>query len=230
MKKIGIIGGLGPESTILYYKMIIKKVHYSDEINYPEIIIESVDMKKVFDYIQDNTFEKLIDYLSNANKNLIDCGAFFSVIAANTPHIVFNEIKNRSSIPMISIVDETYKNVKKNNLNIVGLLGTKFTMEKEFYKDIFIKNNINIVIPNQDQRDYINRTIFQELEYGNVKKETKDQYLNIIADMKEKENIEAIILGCTELPLILSQDDFKNLKVYNTTEIHINSILEYYLE
>ncbi len=230
MKKIGIIGGLGPESTIEYYKMIIKKLHNSDEINYPEIIIESVDMKKVFDYIQDNKFQKLIDYLSNANKNLMNCGASFSVIASNTGHIVFNDIKNRSSIPMISIVNETYKKVKKDNLDKVGLLGTKFTMEKEFYKDIFINNNIKIIIPNLNQRDYMNRTIFQELEYGIVKKETKDQYLKIIADMKEKEDLEGIILGCTELPLILSQDDIKDLKVYNTTKIHINSILEYYNE
>ena len=229
MKKIGIIGGLGPESTIDYYKGIISGLQKYNTKDYPEIIIESVNMNKVLNYLELENYEEIIDYLSKANTNLAKSNASFSVIASNTPHIVFDEVNNLSSIPMISIVEETFKKVKNDNLQIIGLIGTKFTMEKDFYKKKFINEDIKIVVPDQNQQEYINKTILEEVEYGIVKEETKKNYLNIINKMKEKENIKGLILGCTELHLILNYQDDKDIKFYNTTEIHIESIIDYVL-
>lgn len=226
MKKFGLIGGMGPESTIDYYNKIVyryQKEHPKDY--FPPIIIESVNIFEMLKLCSEKKYEELTSFLLKAIENVYAGGADFAALAANTPHIVFDRLKEKSPIPLISIVEETYKKVESDNIKNVGLLGTTFTMENDFFKKTFKSNGINIVVPDKEVRSYVNDKITKELEYGVVKKETKESFIKIIEELSNKENIEGIILGCTELPLLIKDDDIKE-KVYDTVDIHVNSILD----
>lgn len=225
MKKVGIVGGMGPESTIEYYNKIVygyQKKHPKDY--FPNMVIESINIFEMLELCKTKDFYALTELLLNAIKNVAASGADFAVLAANTPHIVFEELKEKSPIPLISIVEETYKKVEEDKLKVVGLLGTSFTMDADFLKKPFRDNGIKIVIPEETIRDFINDKITKELEYGIIKDDTKQKFIQIIKELKEREKVEGIILGCTELPLLLKDVEL-SLNVYDTMEIHVNSIL-----
>lgn len=229
MKKIGIIGGLGPESTIDYYRRIIdsyRKAQINE--NYPEIIIYSLNINEVSDMMEAEQWDKLIDLLANAIKLISRAGADFALIAANTPHIVFDEVNPLSPIPMLSIVEETYKVVKTLGLKKVGLLGTKITMQSDYYQKVFTRYGITIVVPDQDEQKYIHKKIMTELLFGKTLDETRKALLSIVKNMVVKESIQGLILGCTELPLILKKDEF-GIHFLNTTKIHTESAVKYCL-
>ncbi|GAB3060177.1 aspartate/glutamate racemase family protein [Virgibacillus ainsalahensis] len=227
MKKAGIIGGLGPESTVDYYQSFIKK--YQARVNskqeLPELYINSINMYKIFQFISDNQINSLIDYVGGAAKKLEDIGADFAVISANTPHIVFEKIQERVNIPMISIVEATQDKADELNLKKACLLGTKFTMDNDFFKKPFQKGKKEIIVPGEEDQNYIHQKIVDELENGIVNPETKENLLNIIHKMREKEDFDGLILGCTELPMILNQDDL-DIKLLNTTDIHVEKMVE----
>lgn len=226
MKKVGIIGGTGPESTIDYYKMIINKYQsIKKDGSYPEILIYSINLQKAVNYINDNKFADLADYLLNAINSLYKAGADFGILSANTPHLVFDLLKEKSPIPLISIIEETCKRTDELSIKKVGLLGTKFVMQSDLYKNEMEKYNISVIIPNKEEIEKIHDWIFSELELGIIKDETRNGFLNIIKRMKDADNIEGLILGCTELPLILTKDEF-NIKFLNTTEIHVDSVIK----
>ena len=230
MKKLGIVGGMGPESTIEYYNKILYGYQKKHSKNYfPNIIIESVNVFEVLQLCKIEDFDALTELLLNAIKNVSSGGADFAVLAANTPHIVFERLKKKSPIKLISIVEATYKKVEEDKVKTVGLLGTSFTMDSHFFKKPFIDNGIKIVVPQEKIRDFINDKITNELEYGIIKEETKQEFIQIIEEFKEREKLEGIILGCTELPLLL-KDVKLPLNVYDTMEIHINSILSDIIE
>lgn len=225
MKKLGLIGGMGPESTIDYYNKIVYRYQNNHPKDFfPHIIIESINIFEMLKLCEEEKYDELTLLLLKAIENVHKGGADFAVLAANTPHVVFYELKEKSPIPLISIVEEVYKKVNYDQIKNVGLLGTSFTMENGFFTDIFKENGINIVIPDKESRNYINEKITKELEYGIFKEETKKNFIDIINDLVEKYNIEGIILGCTELPLLIKNDDIKE-NVYDTVDIHVNSIL-----
>jgi aspartate racemase len=227
MKRIGIIGGIGPESTVDYYKLIIGAFHGKQaDSGYPEIIIYSADLSSLMKILEANDWEGLTDWLLEKVVSLHKAGAEFAVIGSNTPHIVFDQVSSRSPIPMLSIVEETRKNAQKRGFKRLGLLGTRFTMESDFFKKPFEDNEMAVVVPEKEEQELIHHRLFSEIELGIMKDSTREELLAIVKKMIERHSIDALILGCTELPLILNKDEF-GIPFLNTTAIHAKSIVNY---
>lgn len=227
MKKIGIIGGIGPESTIEYYRMLIKLFRAKLETNhYPEILLHSIDMTTMLDYVFNNQLEELVQFLKSKIEILEQANVDYVALASNTPHLVFDKLSESVQVKMISIVEETCKTISKTGLKKVGLLGTKSTMSKGFYQSVAQRNGIEMIIPNEVDQDYVHEKYMGELVFNQIHSATKQRLIQIVNELAEKEQIEGIVLGGTELPLILQQEDFAQIKVFNTTEIHVNAILD----
>jgi len=229
MKKCGIIGGLGPEATVEYYRGII--AGYREKItdgSYPEVIIHSIDMTRMIGYIQSGDRASLVSYISSAIESLKNAGADFAVLSSNTPHIAFDEIEKAVPLPMISIVKKTACEAERKGLKRCGLLGTAFTMKNDFYKRVFAENGISVISPDSASQDLIHGIIFSELVFGKVTDESRAKFMSVIKSMISNDNIDAIILGCTELPLILKERESTSagLPFLNTTEIHISAIVD----
>ncbi|WP_028782178.1 aspartate/glutamate racemase family protein [Thalassobacillus devorans] len=228
MERAGIIGGLGPESTVDYYKLFIEK--YQQRVNsrqkLPELYINSINMYNIFHFISENQMDELIEYVGGAAKQLESIGADFIVIAANTPHIVFEEIRKQVNVPMISIVEATYERTRELGIKNAGLLGTKFTMEHDFFKEQFWKHKEPITVPSEQQQAHLHEKIVDELENGIVKENTKEDFLRVINQMIEESGIDGLILGCTELPMILKEGDVA-IPLINTMEIHVDKMVEH---
>ncbi len=226
MKQIGIIGGLGPESTVDYYKSIIKAFRTDGSLAAPEIIIYSVNIEEVLTLVSRKEWSSLIYLLVAKIKALHRAGADFAVISANTPHIVFDEVQTKSPIPLLSIVTATCDKSKELALKKVGLLGTKFTMQTNFFSPQFSKQDISVVVPPTADQDFIHGKLMTEIELGIITDETKKGLLAVIERMIATERIDGVILGCTELPLILDKSEF-GIPFLNTTAIHVESIVAY---
>lgn len=227
MKKIGIIGGLGPESTIDYYKGIINAFRQREVgLATPEIIIYSADVSRLLELVEAKDWNNLVDWLAKRVIALHSAGAEFAVIGSNTPHIVFDEVKSRSPIPMLSIVDETCKRALSMKLRKLGLIGTKFTMESDFFQKAFHNVGISIIVPMKDEQQYIHNKLISEIEFGIIKNSTRQELLSIAKRMIDEDSIDGLILGCTELPMILEKDEY-GIPFLNTTAIHIDSIVDY---
>lgn len=225
MRKLGLVGGMGPESTIPYYHDIVYGVQEKVGKNYfPNLTIESVNVFDVLRLCGEQKYGELTDYLLQAINNLARSGADFAALSANTPHIVFEKLQELSPIPLISIIESACKEAEKRNLKKIGLLGTIFTMTGDFFKQPFSRRNIEIVIPSDAEMEYVNQKISSELEHGIIKKETLESFTKIISRMQTEEKIEAIILGCTELPLLLN-DKNSPVPCLDTMQIHIQDII-----
>jgi len=226
MKRIGIIGGIGPESTVDYYKLIIGAFHAKQaDLGYPEIIIYSANLSSLMKILEAGDWENLTEWLLEKVISLQKAGAEFAVIGSNTPHIVFDKVRSRSPIPMLSIIEETCKNAEKRGLKKLGLLGTRFTMESDFYKKPFEYKEM----AEKEDQDVIHYRLFSEIELGIIKDSTREELLSIVKKMIDRHSIDAVILGCTELPLILNKDEF-GIPFLNTTAIHAESIVKFCLE
>jgi len=226
MNKIGILGGLGPESTVEYYKNIIyeyKKL--TNDENYPQLFINSINMTEMLSYVANNEYKKLIELLSHEIKRLELIGSDYIAIASNTPHCVIDELIQSTTVPIINIVEETCKYSKENNLKNVLLTGTMFTMKNAFYRKAFEKYNIKCIVPNDNEKEIIQNIIFPKLENGVIDIDDKNLFKKICNNIIKTNNIDGIILGCTELPLMINENDF-DISVLNTMGIHINSILK----
>lgn len=229
MKKIGMIGGFGPESTLDYYRLIIEAyMKKTNGENYPEIIIYSMNINKLMKLVDNKEWGTLVKWLIDGIEVLHRGGADFAFISANTPHIVFDRVNELSPIPLISIIEATSEYIKDQGIKSVGLLGTKFTMENDFFQKVCKKNGIQIFVPNEEERNYIHEKLMTEIELGNFLDKTRLGLLNIIKRMIVDNSVDGIILGCTELPLILTKSEF-GVPFFNTTKIHVDSIVEYYL-
>ncbi len=225
MRKLGLVGGMGPESTIPYYHDIVYGVQEKVGKNYfPNLTIESVNVFDVLHLCGEQKYDELTDYLLQAINNLSKSGADFAALSANTPHIVFDKLQELSPIPLISIIESTCKEAEKRNLKKIGLLGTVFTMTGDFFKQPFSCRNIEIVVPSDAEMEYVNQKISSELEHGIINKVTLESFTKIISRMKTEENIEAVILGCTELPLLLN-DKNSPVPCLDTMQIHIRDII-----
>ena len=226
MKKFGLVGGMGPESTIPYYHDIVYGVQEAlGELIFPELSIESVNVFEVLRLCGEKQYDKLTEYLMGAINNLAKSGADFAALSANTPHIVFDKLKEQSPIPLISIVEATCEEAKLRGLKKIGLLGTIFTMTGEFFKAPFVKNGIQIIVPTESEIELVNDKISTELELGIVKEETLLFFQKVISRMKNEDGIEAIVLGCTELPLLLN-DEVSPVLCLDTMQIHVRSIIK----
>lgn len=226
MKKLGLVGGMGPESTIPYYHDIVYGVQEKVGSQFfPNLTIESVNVFDVLRLCGEKKYDELTAYLMQAIHNLAQSGADFAALSANTPHIVFDRLKAQSPIPLISIVEATCEEAKQQDLRKIGLLGTIFTMTGEFFKKPFYENEIEIITPSDFEMQFINDKISSELELGIVKEDTLKEFQRIILRMKEENGIQAIVLGCTELPLLLN-DAVSPVPCLDTMQIHISAIVD----
>lgn len=228
MKRMGIIGGLGPEATLYYYRVIIDLCYENKDLegNYPEIIIYSLNLEECRHSMEKGNWPELSTKLVEACQSLSRAGAEFGLIAANTPHMVFDRVREKSPIPLLSIVEETSEEVVRHGLRKVGLIGTLITMQSHFYKDVFRRRNISIAVPGEDEQTYIYEKIRSELGVGIMLAETRGRFLQIAQRMKEEDAIQGLILGCTEIPLLLTREEL-GIPFFDTSKIHAQSALRY---
>jgi len=216
-----MIGGLGPESTVDYYQKIIALYRErTGNGSYPEFIINSINLRKGLDFMDANDLTGMADYLLEQIGKLARAGANFGLISANTPHIVFDEVASKSSLPLISIVEATCAAAKARNLKRLALFGTRYTMRAIFYPKVFSREGIELVVPKRDDQDYIHDKYMNELVLGQFLPETRAGLLAIVDRMKAKSDIDGVILAGTELPLILRDETHSGIPLLDTTKIH----------
>ena len=222
MKTVGIIGGIGPESIISYYRSIVAVYREKKQDgSYPSILINSIDLTKMLMLIGGGHLAQATEYLGYEVQRLARAGADFGLLAANTPHIIFDDIQRQSPIPLISIVEATCKEAGGLGLKKVGLFGIRFTMKRQFYPDVFAKAGIALSVPMPDEQDYIHNKYLNELVPGVILPETRERLLGIVDRMTAEQGIEGLILGGTELPLILKDTHYHGIPFLDTTQIHV---------
>ena len=227
MKTLGIVGGLGPESTVDYYRSIITRYRERKrDGSYPALIIDSLDFQRARRLVEAEALGELAEYLLGALQRLASAGADFGLFAAVTPHIVFDAVCRESPIPLLSIVEATCATAKAAGFRKVGLLGTRFTMGARFFPEVFEKASITLVVPTEDEQAYIHDRYLGELVNGVFRSETREQLVEIIRSMKKRESIDAVILGGTELPLILRDAGDLGIPFLDTALIHVQSAVE----
>ena len=226
MKILGLIGGTGPESTIDYYRLLTSQYREKADGASPPIIINSVDLKRMIAWMGDNQLDELTDYLAGEFEKLEKAGVDFAALTANTPHIVFDELKQRVRLPLISIVEAACERAQSMGFKRVGLFGTRYTMQAPFYPKVFSRTDIKLVMPNADEQEYIHEKYFGELLKDTFLPETRARFLAIADEMKARDGIEALILGGTEIPLLLRTEEHNGVKLLDTTRIHVDRLIE----
>jgi aspartate racemase len=230
MKTLGIIGGLGPESTLDYYQRIIALYRErTGNVHYPEFVIVSVDLRKGLDFMDANDLSGMADFLLEGIDKLARAGADFGIISANTPHIVFDDVASRSPMPLISIVEATRATAKAQNLKRLALFGTRYTMQANFYQKIFTREGIDLLVPGTHDQGYIHDKYFSELVSGKFLPETRTGLLAIVDRMKATSDIDGVILAGTELPLILRDSEHNGIRFLDTTKIHVEAAVAHML-
>ena len=226
MKKIGLIGGITPESTVLYYQILNRlNANQLGKTHSAELIINSFDFGQISQLVEEGRWDLLNKKMAEAGTNLENAGASCILICANTMHLCIDEVRKVVRIPVIHIADSTAKEIQKKGIQKVALLGTKYTMEKDFFRDILNKHEIETIIPDVEERDEIHLIIYDELAQGEFKKSSKETYLKIIDSLILK-GAKGIVLGCTEIPLLINQNDV-SLPIFDTTKIHAAAGFEF---
>jgi len=220
-KLIGIIGGIGPESTIDYYRLFVSIYRERRPDGYPPVISNSIDLAKVLQLVGANDLAGLTAYLLEEIHRLARAGATHGVLSSNTPHIVFDELEDSSPIPLISIVETACRAAAERKLKRAGLFGTRFTMQGGFYQKVFAREGIEIAIPESGDQKFIHDTYLNELVNGIVRTETRERYIAIARKLKAEQGIEALILGGTELPLLLRGAIDIGVMLLDTAHLHV---------
>lgn len=226
MKTLGLIGGTGPESTIEYYRLLTAQYREKADGASPLLIINSVNLKQMIEWMGANELGKVTDYLVNAFAQLQKAGADLGALTANTPHIVFDELKKRCSLPLISIVEATCGRVEALGLKTVWLFGTRYTMQAPFYPSVFSRTDVKLVMPSDQEQEYIHDKYFNELLKDMFLPETRTALLAIADEMKARHGLEGLILGGTELPLLLRDEEHNGIRLLDTTRIHVDRLIE----
>lgn len=230
MKKVGLVGGIGPESTLDYYKGIVAGFRQRVACDtYPPIIIDSINLAEMYAYASNKEWPEFTERLVDSIKCLAAGGAEFAAMAANTAHIVFDDVACQSSLPLISIVEETCKYAQAKGCKSVIIFGTAFTMSSGLYTNAFAKYGIDAHVPTEEDQKAIHNIIFPNLQEGIVLPEEKRIMLDIASRMIQEKQADALILGCTELPLIIKKNDLA-VPLLDATQIHIAAIIDYMLE
>ena len=223
MKKVGLVGGISWTSTLDYYKYINEGVNKKlGGLNFAECVIHSINFGDIYTVGWENAFDLLLNACESLKKNEVER----IVLCANTAHLYADRLQEAVQLPIIHIGIETAKAVKKQGYKKVGLLGTKYTMEMDFYKNKLEEFGLEVIIPEkQETRDYIQDTLRDELGIGYINPETKKKYIQIVNDLIQI-GAECIILGCTEIPLLINQNDF-NIPVFDTSKIHSQAVVDF---
>ncbi|MDF7807677.1 amino acid racemase [Pontiellaceae bacterium B12219] len=229
MKRIGLIGGLSPESTVHYYQILCREYNRRvGGLNFPEITIESLNLQSLVTLFEKNNWEGVAAILLTALSRLHEAGADFAAILANTPHNAYDQIRDAAPLPILTIMDATAAALKKDHRQKVALLGTKPTMEFGFFQKTFAAMGIETCVPDAAQRTELDRIVWEELSYGILEPASRNAMKQMIDDL-EKQGVEAVILGCTELSLLIRESDTR-LPLYDTTQIHAEAILEFAMQ
>lgn len=226
MKKIGIIGGLSPESTVSYYLHITRTyVERFGDYSYPDIIIYSVNLENYHGWRSQDRWDLIADDLVFSAKQLKAAGADFGLIATNTMHKVFDEVADAVDLPLINLIDETARYAKELKLKTLGLLGTRYTMSDGFYQDKLSGFDLETIVPSPGDQEIIHRIIVEELIRGHFSEESRSDYTKIINGLVSQ-GAQGIILGCTEIPLLVKQDDV-HVPLLDTAVIHAEAALDF---
>lgn len=225
MKKAGIIGGMGPVSTLDYYSGIVDGYRTAkNDGSYPALTLESVDMTEMLGFVAQEAWSPLVSMLLAAVRNLKSAGAEFAAIASNTPHIVFRSLEEKSPLPLVSIVEETCRHAADAGCARVIILGTKFTMTSGLYTEMFPQYGIEALIPDWEGREFVHSIIFPKLEEGVIDPEDKEDLIEFTEELIRNSHADAVVLGCTELPLIIRPGDL-SVPALDTAQIHIAAIV-----
>jgi aspartate racemase len=229
MRTLGLVGGTSWVSTADYYRLINEKINAKlGGLNFSKCLIYSFNYADIIRNNNNDDWDLTFKWILSASKNLIAGGAEGIVLCANTMHLIAGRLQNELDVPVIHIADATAAVIKKQSLKKVGLLGTQFTMEREFFKEKLSEKGIERIIPGEADRDFIQDTIYNELGKGIIREETKKRYLRIIDELI-KQGAEGIILGCTEIPLLIEQNDI-DVPAFDTTLIHVDAVVEFALK
>jgi aspartate racemase len=225
-----MIGGTGPESTVEYYRRLIAAYHARvSKSGAPPIIINSVDNKDLVKWFTAHDLAPVINFLATEIERLARAGADFALIAAVTPHLVFDELQQGARIPLLSIVEATADAATKASLRRLALFGTRFTMQATLFPQAFARRGLTIVVPNEKEQEFIHEKYMGELFVGAILDVTRAALIDIVETMKQRNNIDGLILGGTELSLILRESTAARLPVLDTTQIHVDAAIEWML-
>ncbi|MDD5571528.1 MAG: aspartate/glutamate racemase family protein [Bacteroidales bacterium] len=228
MKTIGLIGGTGWISTADYYKIINETVNEKLKgLNFAKCVLYSFNYGEIIELHEQNNLKGIYNILLETSAKLEKAGADCILLCANTLHMFADELEKEINVPLIHIAKATAKKIKEKNISVIGLLGTKQTMEKEFYKEKLKEENIESLIPPGTEREFIHNTITGELLKGIISEKTKSKFIEIIGELKNR-GARGIVLGCTEIPLLIKQSDV-DIPVFNTTLIHSEAAVEFAL-
>jgi aspartate racemase len=230
MKTLGIVGGIAPASTIEYYRILVAtyQVRRPDGSG-PPILINSIDLKRMLDLIGIDALDDVTVYLSDEMEKLARAGAEVGLFASNTPHIVFDALQRRSRIPLVSIVEATYGAVRAMGLTRVGLIGTGFTMRGPAYPRVFARGGIELVVPDAADLEYVHQHYMSELVPGRYLPETRAGVLAVVERLRTQQHIDAVILGGTELPLLLGEVGNFGIPFLDTCRIHVEAAMDHML-
>lgn len=229
MKILGLIGGISWVSTLDYYKLINEGINAKlGDLNFAQCIIYSFNYQEIKRNNDNDDWDRTLAMVTDASLHLQNSGAEAIVLCANTMHLIADRLAKNLNIPIIHIATETALEIKKQNIRRVGLLGTRFTMERDFFKDKLAEHNIQVLTPSADDRDFMHYTIFEELGRNIFRKETKERYISIMKNLIA-DGAEGIILGCTELPLLIQPEDVL-VPVFDTTRIHATAAVRFSIE
>lgn len=224
MASVGIVGGLGPESTIDYYRRLIEVWQRDDPSSAPSIVIDSLDVQLGLRLVEHDR-PALIEYLLDSLRRLAGAGVAFAAMTANTPHIVFDELAARSPLPLVSIVEACACEARSRGLKRLALLGTRFTMEAPFYPRVFTRFGLELVAPSEAERSWIHERYVGELLEGNFRDDTRQRISSVVARLRDEEHVDAVVLGGTELPLLLTTPTVAGLPALDTTALHVDAIV-----
>jgi aspartate racemase len=220
-----MVGGLGPESTIDYYRRVLEAWRRHDPSTAPSIVIDSLDVLRGL-HLVENDRPGLTEYLLASIQRLARAGVDFAVMTANTPHIVFDELAARSLVPLVSIVEVCAEEGQRRGLRRLALLGTRFTMEAPFYPAVCARYGTTVVIPNDAERAWIHERYIGELLKGEFRDDTRQQLTSIVGRLRTEEGVEGVILGGTELPLLLTTPLIAGVPALDTTALHVAAIVD----
>ncbi len=225
MASAGIVGGLGPESTIDYYRRILEAWQRVDPSTAPSIVIDSLDVARALSLVATDR-AALIDYLLASLRRLAGAGVDFAAMTANTPHLVFDELAALSPIPMVSIVEVCALEAQQRGLRRLALLGTRFTMDGPFYPTVFARYGMTIVLPDDAERQWVHDRYVGQLLKGEFRDDTREQFIALVNRLRSAHDVDGVILGGTELPLLLTTPEIAGIPVLDTTALHVVAIVE----
>ena len=225
MPSVGIVGGLGPEATIDYYRRILAAWERQSPGSSPSIVIDSLDVHTGL-RLAANDHAALTEYLLASVQRLASAGVDFVAMSANTAHLVFDALEERSPVPLLSIVEVCAAKATAHHYKRLALLGTRFTMEASFYPTVFARHDIEVFPPDQSNREWIHERYVGELLKGDFRERTRSRIVEIVQQMREQHQLDAVILAGTELPLLLQSPTIAGLPVLDTTELHVAAIVD----